>query len=70
MIQHQAGTSEKWALAGHLFTVVGTACFTIAGLLKLLREGQLPAEPTTFTTRPRPSEVTAVSYFDRDRRHP
>lgn len=71
MSNHQASISDKWALAGHVFSIVGTTCFTIAGLLKLLREGRLPAEPTTFTSRSRHSqELAAADYFDRDRRHP
>lgn len=72
MSHQQTNISDKWALAGHLFTIAGTTCFTIAGLLKLLREGRLPSEPTAiFNSRGRHAqEINASDYFDRDRRHP
>lgn len=71
MTQRQTSTSEKWALAGHIFAVVGTTCISISGLLKLLKDGRLPSEPMPAPSRGRHlQELTAADYFDRDRRHP
>lgn len=52
MTKQQVNRAQKWALIGHFLAIAGGACFTIAGVLELLENGQLSTANPFYPSTP------------------